>query len=151
MNCDLGGKDLSPKIGFWMNPYGVLENPDSVPMHDAAITLRSDRRLAVVPEPIAFRCAQGACLSNWTCQKGHDGRLCGLCQELSSEGKRFAMGADGCVECDESEKDVGISITVVVGLVLLLAYYLAVWRPLLKSDKAEKACISTVKGTRHSR
>ena len=151
MNCEKGGRDVSPKAGFWINPSGVLQDPASVLMHDEAISLRAGRRLgaaaavAAVPEPRAFRCAQGACLSNWTCRQGHYGRLCGLCQESTSEGKIYAMGAEGCVECEEGDQAVAIVIAVAVGMVLLLAYYLAVWRPLIKSDAAEAACMSCIR------
>ena len=139
VNCSRGGRNVSPRNEFWMNPYGVLENPQSVPMHDARMKLQ-DRRQASAPSRLqAFRCAPGACLSNWTCREGHEGRLCALCQDTSPNGNFYAMGANGCVECEGKSKAIATVIVVLCVIFALLAYYLAVWSPLIGSQTLEWA------------
>jgi hypothetical protein len=131
---------VSPKKGFWMNPYGVLESPQNVSMHDPKMKLkRRDDAFPIPWEPVAFACAQGACLSNWSCRVGHEGRLCALCKDTSPNGNFYAMGARGCVECEESGKAIATVIVVLCAIIALLAYYVAVWSPLIGSRSVERA------------
>ena len=114
---------MSPKKGFWMNPYGVLESPQNVSMHDPKMKWKAFRRDSAAPwQPVAVACAQGACLSNWSCRVGHEGRLCALCKDTSPNGNFYAMGASGCVECEENGKAIATIIVVLCAIVALLAY-----------------------------
>jgi hypothetical protein len=139
-NCSRGGRNVSPKEGFWMNPYGVLESPQNVSMHDLMMKWKASRRDSAATWTLeAFRCAQGACLSNWNCREGHEGRLCGLCKDKSPNGNFYAMGASGCVECEESGQVIATIIVVLCVIIALLTYYVLVWRPLIGSLTVERA------------
>lgn len=49
------------------------------------------------------------------------------------------MGASGCVECEESGKAIATIIVVLCAIVALLAYYVAVWSPLIGSRTVKRA------------
>jgi hypothetical protein len=139
-NCSRGGRNVSPQRGFWMNPHGVLESPQNVSMHDPKMKWKASRRDSAAPwQPVAVPCAQGACLSNWSCREGHEGRLCALCKDTSPNGNFYAMGASGCVECEESGRAIATIIAVLCAIVALLAYYVAVWSPLIGSQTLKRA------------
>jgi len=142
MTCN-GGKDIAPKADFWINPQGAIDDPETVSMFDAEIISKTTRRSASALEVSVFRCAPGACLSNWTCAEGHYGRACALCNGTRVDGKYFTMSASGCVQCDEEMSIVGaVAILTVCGLVVCVLYYLAVWRPWFRCAGAEGAVLS---------
>jgi hypothetical protein len=136
-----GGKDVKPLEEFWADPRLVHGNT-SVDMYDPDVAGASDRRATETVQIKAVRCAQGACLDNWACREGHRGRLCGVCKDRSPNGNPYAMGANGCVECKESNKAVAWIIAILCIALALILYYLAVWRPLIKFDAIEAAAMS---------
>jgi N-acetylneuraminic acid mutarotase len=136
-----GGKDVKPLQEFWADPLLVHGNT-SVDMYDADLAGASDRRSTEAVQVQAVRCAQGACLDNWGCREGHRGRLCGVCKDRSPNGNPYAMGANGCVECKESNKAIAWIISTLCITLALILYYLAVWRPLITFDGIEAAAMS---------
>jgi hypothetical protein len=140
MVCE-GGKDVKPLKGFWADVRQVHGNT-SVDMYDPDVSGASDRRATEAVQIIAVRCAEGSCLDNWGCREGHRGRLCGVCQDRSPTGNPYAMGANGCVECKESNQAVAWIIAILCITLALILYYLAVWRPLIKFDGIEVAAMS---------
>ena len=94
-----------------------------------------------------WRCPAGACVggSNFTCEAGHFGVACGLCNAtLSGTGSYFTTDGAGCVEC---ARDQGGTITALIGAAVVASafVFLAVWQPLidvggcLPSGAAERA------------
>jgi N-acetylneuraminic acid mutarotase len=136
-----GGKDVKPLEEFWADPCLVHGNT-SVDMYDPEVASASDRRATETVQIKAVRCAQGACLDNWGCREGHRGRLCGVCKDRSPNGNPYAMGANGCVECKESNKAVAWIIAILCIALALILYYLAVWRPLIKFHVIESGSMS---------
>ena len=133
-----GGQDAKPLEGFWVNPHLVHENPESVDMYDAQIVSTAARRSTPASEVTAHRCAAGACLSDWKCAEGHYGRACGICNSTRVNGKYFAMGAQGCVPCEETNVVVGAVVLTFCGIIATIVYYVAVWRPWIRFVAVEE-------------
>ena len=74
----------------------------------------------------AYRCAAGACLSDWTCAEGHYGRACGLCNAS------YVLSSEGCTFCEEYYDGDLAAVIICSVLGLLIIWYLTVWRPWLQ-------------------
>jgi hypothetical protein len=141
-----GGSNLAPSEDFWVNPSKVLISPASVVMHDPHIQLLTSKSRRTESRSLkAFRCAPGACLSDWTCKKGHYGRICGLCNSTRVDGKFFAMGAGGCAECKETSKPNLIAMIFICVLSGFVLWYVTVWRWWFRIEKFEDAVLGGAK------
>ena len=149
LTCN-GGSQVEPMEGFWLSPHLVLENPEGKDMFDRDVASVDNQRSGTEEDFKAVRCPPGACFQEWKCKEGHRGRLCGLCKETSIDGRRYAMGSDGCVECKESSQAVAWVIMTVSILVTAILYYVAVWRPWIKSDQLESAVTSCIGAIRNA-
>ena len=99
-----GGKDVAPKADFWMNPQGLIDFPENVSMFDAEIVLQTARRAArAVKKLSVFRCAPGACLSDWTCAEVRE--LFGV-PTLRPCCSRWGLVTFTCVMCGRDTMDV---------------------------------------------
>ena len=141
MSCS-GGTRVVPTRGFWANPERAVLDFQNVSMYDPQIRAARARRSWTEDSDLtAHKCSTSFCLEDWRCREGHHGRLCALCNSTQIDGKFFAMGANGCVLCEEESIANAWIIVAFCSLFGSILYYLAVWRVWIRFESTE-GCIN---------